>query len=406
MKRLGLVLALLLCAAGAFAYDYSNKDLGFSVKLPDGLTNVPSPLYSKYLVCLANLHPSKGHPIFEMIVLSDTGELMHQDFSPATNSSLAISLPNPEWNGLTLQVTRETRKIYGETMVSLVCQIPLKPSAIEIRVIGQTSVETQLRADLDTILDSVEGRTNWLTTAESGRGVGPYLICVFVGIFALLVGSLRISPHYGLADSDARVGGFFILLAGLGMPYLDRVYPIAGYLQRFGLGYAGVMAALVALNFLIIIGVTVVMVSINGNLYAEDANPLAYAPAEKANRDFFGRSMGRLIIMLVIFGLTWLFYASPWSQYLNRLGLSRNGVRTVIVTIGMLVYVVVLKCFRISLFRFDSSDVLPSTPKKPTSAPTDRACPLCRIPVSPQHTTCPECHADLTRWKQNAAVTE
>jgi len=284
MKRFGLFLALLLCAARAFAYDYTNTEPSFTVKLPDGLTNIPSPWFSKNLVCLANPHPTKGHPFFEVIGLSDTGELLHQDFSPTNNASLNLSLPDAKWQGITLQVTRETRDFHGETMVCLICQIPLKPSAIALTVLGQIRLEPDLRADLDTILSTFNGPTDWLTPAESGRGPGPYLICVFVGVFALLMGSLRISPHCGVADSDARIAGFLIILAGLGLPYLDRVFSIAGYLHHFGLNYYEVMGSLAVLNFLIIIAITILMVCINGNLYAKDANPLAYVAPKKLTK--------------------------------------------------------------------------------------------------------------------------
>jgi len=86
-----------------------------------------------------------------------------------------------------------------------------------------------------------------------------------------------------------------------------------------------VMAAMVVLNFLVIILITLVMICIHGNLYAKDANPLAYVIPKKK---------------------------------------------------------------------------LTKAEKKVASAPPDMSCPLCHKPASSLQPTCPNCNADLVRWKQ------
>ena len=51
-------------------------------------------------------------------------------------------------------------------MLTFNAQVPLKPHAIQVMVSGPASDETSLRQQMQTIVSSVDGPTNWLTTDE------------------------------------------------------------------------------------------------------------------------------------------------------------------------------------------------------------------------------------------------
>jgi hypothetical protein len=57
-------------------------------------------------------------------------------------------------------------------MVVLAAQIPLAKEAVQVNVIGPATGEARLSADLDHVLASLDGRSNWLTDDERSRRLG------------------------------------------------------------------------------------------------------------------------------------------------------------------------------------------------------------------------------------------
>jgi uncharacterized protein with PQ loop repeat len=272
------------------AFNYTNQALGFSATFPDGLADLSSQTKVKSLVSLGNIDNPKAK--VEMIVLQDLGKPMgREDIASASDIPQNASLEKRPWKGFDIDVFRVSEKINSVEFVTLNAQIPLKPHAIQLTVSGPASDEGKLRKDLNTIVASINGPSNWLTEeqrTESARGAENPLAMV-VGLIVLIFGRIRISRHYGLKGAGARIAGFFILVIGLAQGQLVLLMMICS--RAFGVKtLANVdpvvfVGSWIAFYCVLIWGFIALLIMHYGNAYAKDTDeaetqvdPLAQPP--------------------------------------------------------------------------------------------------------------------------------
>jgi hypothetical protein len=276
-KILACVACLFLCSTRMFAFVYTNQELGFSAKLPDGMADFSSQTKVKSLVSLGSLNGSKGGRV-EIIVIQDLGAAIgREDLSKTQDKPQNVTLEKTAWKSFNVDLFKAVEDLNSISFVTLNVQIPLKPHAIQLSVSGPAADESKLRADMTNIVASIDGPTNWLTEGERAertrRAQNP--LAIVIGLIVLVVGRLRISRHYGLKGTGARVAGFFILVMGIAQPLL--LLPIVKCLRSFNVDITGidpmvVIGVWIAFYCMLIWGFVALLIQHYGNPYAKDAD--------------------------------------------------------------------------------------------------------------------------------------
>jgi hypothetical protein len=274
VKTLALVAWFLLCSTRLFAWTYTNQEFNFSATLPDGYTDVSGQARAKCLVAQQKIETTTSGHIETVILLDLKGAIGREDLSKEGKIPANASLEKTEWKSFKIDVIRVIENIGGVSFVTLNAQVPLKPHAIQVSVAGPASDETKLRADLLAIVASVDGPTNWLTD-EQRFSPKPNWIAVVVGLLVIITGRLRISKNYGLIGTGARIGGFFILVLGIALPFLLTVglsYLISVGVQVPRINFLIGLVAWITFHWLLIWAAVVMLVKEYGNSYGDDAD--------------------------------------------------------------------------------------------------------------------------------------
>ena len=97
------------------------------------------------------------------------------------------------WRSFQIDVVRVQEQPGGIQTITFNAQVPLKPHALQVSVFGLAGEEKQLREDLRSILASIEGESNWLTTEERvSRGAEGFGRLIILVAFVVVAGSLII----------------------------------------------------------------------------------------------------------------------------------------------------------------------------------------------------------------------
>lgn len=328
--KLWVAIVLLMSATRLSAYDYSNKDLGFNLKLPDGLEDVTSmasqtpdlaEFHDSIFLCLANRTSMAIRPSEVFTIADAFGHIGNEGLTPGNTPHAEFETAT--WKGLQLKVAKLTINNGTMPFVHYSVSIPLKPHNILLMVTGFEKDGFRLRNDFLAVLATVDGTVGTISSGRIGLIDSPIILMLLVGSFALITGRLRIAPRWGLIGAGARIAGCIYIL---GCAALTRtaiqlcVKPLAS----LGMGFSGV-----------VICVDVV----------------------------------ECFLILAVMALLMLHYGNSYEEGVPR-----------------------------STFAYLKTSAPPKRKKKRGEAP-DVPCPLCRQPVSPTDSNCPNCRADLTRWQ-------
>jgi len=249
-----------------FAFDYTNSQLGFKAKLPDGLDDFSTNMRVKALISRGRI---SHNGLVEMVAIQDLGGTIgREDLSKKAGKPQNATLEKTSWKAFDVDVFRIVENIGGASFVTFNAQVPLKPTAIQVTVSGPTSNDSNLRKEMQTIVASVDGSTNWLTPEERSARLQQNYLAIIIGLFALIVGKLRLTRHYGLAGTGARVAGFIILAVGLVLPKLTA--PVLIFARSRGADVGVLLSTWIAFNCAVIWGIIAVLIHHYGNAYASD----------------------------------------------------------------------------------------------------------------------------------------
>jgi hypothetical protein len=76
------------------------------------------------------------------------------------------------WQGLELDLLVTQAKREGRGILTLSTQVPLAKEAVQINMAGSAEDGTRLLADLQTVLGSLQGKSNWLTDEQRSEQLG------------------------------------------------------------------------------------------------------------------------------------------------------------------------------------------------------------------------------------------
>jgi hypothetical protein len=187
-----------LCAiahsvAAAPAGTIRDAEHGFSFTVPDGYTDYPQGRGpdTKYVFArgkpdepsftqlkIQQLHGTLGRESLDR----DKAERAWRDGLRANGVELTdFDLRKLTWKGFDVDVFVSHIAATDKKLI-LVAQVPLKPEAIQIALAGPPSDEARLTAELQAVLASLDGPTNWKTDQERIEALA-YAISLVAGTF-------------------------------------------------------------------------------------------------------------------------------------------------------------------------------------------------------------------------------
>ena len=170
MRVMPAVMLFLLVAATAAQSQVRNAELGYSLILPEGFTDFPAARSQKDIVeSWSEATPvSAGGPLVLLVARMHgtlSREAMRQEDVPANAQVVSF-----KWKGFDVSGLKTLTTQAGQPVFVLVAQVPLRKEAVQLSVAGPADQEGRGHAIMEATLASLEGETNWLTSAErSGR---------------------------------------------------------------------------------------------------------------------------------------------------------------------------------------------------------------------------------------------
>lgn len=167
-SALALLVILMTCISVGAAEDVVDKQLHFSLQLPDGF--VPRPE-------LINVQPDivhafgMGDPTDDQLDITLVIERMRGviDRKQLTAGDMPAgfrgNLSSASWKGFEVQVISIPETIGSIDAITYNVQIPLKPEAIQIKLFGGSDRKEYLRNLLPQILAGLDGQSNWIASA-------------------------------------------------------------------------------------------------------------------------------------------------------------------------------------------------------------------------------------------------
>jgi len=184
----GLILAF--ATAGYAGETVAHPQLGFRLSAPDGFAQDPERVQGQ--VVYAFQRPPEGEQkVGVFIVVSRLGGVLGReklDPKAMASKSPQVTLVTEKWQDFDIEVFRVPEQVGELQLLTFNAQVPLKPEAVQVAVIGEASREAELRSTLRSVLGSLDGQTNWLNTEQRvGRAAeGLTRLAITVGVLTLL----------------------------------------------------------------------------------------------------------------------------------------------------------------------------------------------------------------------------
>jgi len=172
MRVITAVMLFLQVATSTVAAQVRNAELGYSFTLPEGFTDFSEARTQKDVVgSWSEDTPVSANGALVLIVGRMRGtlprEVMRQEDIPATTQVVSF-----KWKGFDINGLRTLASQQGKRVFVLIAQVPLRKEAVQLSVGGPADQETRGQAIMQATLASLEGETNWLTSAERAGRLG------------------------------------------------------------------------------------------------------------------------------------------------------------------------------------------------------------------------------------------
>lgn len=182
-----MVLGAVPCGAG----EYFNRELDFRIWLPPGFEDVPSQSWPKGAL-MAKAKFNRDGSLSRLVSVQDLGEVIRQDadLSRLKRAGGNVKLEKMRWRDFEVDVFSVTEGERGLVFVSMNAQVPLVPRGVQVSISGLKTEERAVRQELEKLLESVEGRSNWVSAREreAAEASGMVRNSMTVAALVLLVG--------------------------------------------------------------------------------------------------------------------------------------------------------------------------------------------------------------------------
>jgi hypothetical protein len=180
----------------------SNAELGYVMGLPNGFVSIPADFaggrdvvacwagegskssQGALILCVQRMHATLGR---EHLKASDL---------PATSRLMTV-----RWNGLDIDAIRTDTGHAGAPLTVYTAQVPLRKEAIQVVVAGPTTRANESLATLNSVLGSLKGETNWLSSTERAGRLGTIAGWVAGIAIGLLIVRMVVTRRKGQASA-------------------------------------------------------------------------------------------------------------------------------------------------------------------------------------------------------------
>lgn len=172
-------------------FEYSNRELGFKARLPDGFEDVSKSSWpDRTLLMKAKFNRDKT--VSRLMSIQDLGEVIRQDanLSRLKRAGGNVRQEKMRWREFDLDTFCVTEGDRGMVFVSLNVEVPLRTRGIQVSLSALKTEERALRHEMETLLATIEGPSNWVTSQErsSREASGTVRTAVTVAVLVVLVG--------------------------------------------------------------------------------------------------------------------------------------------------------------------------------------------------------------------------
>jgi len=172
MRVMSAVTLFLLMAATAARSQVRNAELGYALTLPDGFTDFPAARSQKDVAdAWSETTPASANGSLVLLVARMHGvlprEALRQEDVPANTQVVSF-----KWKGFDVSGLKTLTTQAGQPVFVLVAQVPLRKEAVQLSVAGPADQAGRGQSIMEATLASLEGETNWLTSAERSERLG------------------------------------------------------------------------------------------------------------------------------------------------------------------------------------------------------------------------------------------
>ena len=185
---------LVLASVALLLQVVANADLGYRFTLPDGFGPFPEGRSQQDVVdCWTEVTPASPGGALVLCVQRMRGTLAHDRLKPE-DAPASTQLRTFTWKGFDLDGIRSDTAQGGMPVVILATQVPLRREAIQLIVAGPRDQAQRAEAIMTSILGSLEGETNWLTSTERAGRLGNivgWVVGIAVGVILIRIWRAR-----------------------------------------------------------------------------------------------------------------------------------------------------------------------------------------------------------------------
>lgn len=170
----------------------TDSTLGFSFVVPPGFREAPElRTEAKALYAFSRI-PVHDQRVPTLIVIRGLGGTIRRQplkgLKDAAGNPVEVdSLP---WKTFQIPVAVKPDSANGTPALDLNAQVPLRPQALQVTVFGDATSRRNLEDVLKTVLDSLDGKSNWLTVQERAARFGVLIgwtLGIAAGVFVVLL---------------------------------------------------------------------------------------------------------------------------------------------------------------------------------------------------------------------------
>ena len=170
-----------------FQSQVSNTELDYRVAVPAGFVEYPEARATNadIVTCWAEQPSPTAQPLLVMCIVRMRG-VLPRDAMKREEVPAGSQLVSYRWKGFQIQGLRTQETQNGESVVALVAQVPLRHEAIQLTFAGAVDQEARADSLLRVTLASLDGESNWLTSAQRSERLGR-IAGIWIGIGVALV---------------------------------------------------------------------------------------------------------------------------------------------------------------------------------------------------------------------------
>lgn len=150
----------------------SNAELGYVMSLPNGFVGIPAEFAGgrDVVACWASEGSQSSQGGTLVLCVQRMHSTLGRGHLKASDLPAKSQLMTVRWNGLDIDAIRTDTAQAGTPITVYTAQVPLRKEAIQMVVAGPTARATETLATLNSVLGSLKGETNWLSSsARAGR---------------------------------------------------------------------------------------------------------------------------------------------------------------------------------------------------------------------------------------------